>query len=104
MNKSKILTTLLVAFCSSPVSAETLKAGYPVCITHDLLDQAYAAIVNSDLDSLQWLSNHGCAVSVEGTRVSVLESVGWAGTLRLRAYKGKHAVEIWASREAIATE
>jgi hypothetical protein len=99
--RKTLLIAAIAAVISSPAFAATLKPGYPVCISEDLLDQTYKAILAKDVDALQYLSRNGCAVTHAAVKVTVLDLSGWGALAHLRAYRGKHSTEVWASREAL---
>jgi hypothetical protein len=92
---------LAVLFCLAawPAWAETLKGGYPVCVSKGLLDQMDNAILKADMRAMDYLFDHGCLESKAGLPVSVIES-SW-GAAHIRIYAGNSAAEAWASMGAI---
>ena len=101
MRISIAIAVLAALFITDSASAETLKAGYPVCITQDLLEQDHIAVAKSDIDALGWLAEHGCGLSSEGVRATVLGAGGFGSYVHIRAYRGKHAVEAWVDKDAV---
>ena len=103
MRKTIILAALSAAI-STPAHADTLKANYPVCVTQDLLDQMYDAILKKDMMAMDYLFDHGCVESKKGVLVSVIGRSSWGTAARIRIYGNKVAVEAWASIAAIEVD
>ena len=96
MRKYQCFVATIAMFWASSASAETLKGGYPGCVSKETLDQFYDAALKHDDMAAGYLLDRGeCVMTVPGVKVTVLSTV-W-GTVRIRAYSGKKAAELWTS-------
>jgi hypothetical protein len=99
MRKRFVLCVALAALWNTAAAADTLKPDYPICVSEDLLGQMYNAILNRDMNSMDYLLDHGCFQTKAGVRVSILSQS--YGAARVRVYAGKEAVEAWTSVAAV---
>ena len=97
---SLAITMLASVTFSRPAHADTLKEGYPICIGEELLDQMYAAILNQDLDGIEYLLGRGCSLTKAGVKASILGQSGWSRA-HIRVYAEKDVAEAWVSRGAL---
>jgi hypothetical protein len=96
-----ISAAILTALITNSASAANLKSGYPVCVTQDLLEQTHLAATSGDSTALMWLADNGCTMTSEPLHVTVLGTSSWGGYAHIRAYRGKHASEVWTDRDAV---
>ena len=101
MRISIAIAALAAVFISFPADAASLKTGYPVCITQDLLEQTHMAAASGDSTALVWLADNGCSMTGDPLHVTVLGLSSWGGYAHVRAYRGKHSAEVWTDREAV---
>jgi hypothetical protein len=95
-----ILSLGLFLLIPLAVHTESLKGGYPACLTQDLFDQYIAAAVKKDVRAIKYLHKNGCIIAKKGIPVSVLDT-SWTGTAKVRAYLGDKAVILWTNVENI---
>lgn len=95
----KRLLFLFVLLATS-AEAESLKGGYPACLTENLFDQAITALNKNDERAWQYLLENGCIVTKGGIPVSVLDRT-WTGKVKVRAYVGDDAVILWTNMENV---
>lgn len=98
--RSIAILAAVAALLASPAHADTLKEGYPICISEELLDQMYAAILNQDLDGIEYLLGRGCSLTKAGVKASILGQSGWSRA-HIRVYAEKDVTEAWVSRGAL---
>ena len=96
------ILAILVRAISFPVAAETLQANQPVCLTEDLLTQLNKAAFEQDMPALEYLAANGCSMSSAPLHATILEVSSWGTMVHIRAYRDKHAVEVWTFRSALA--
>jgi hypothetical protein len=101
MRKYLAVATICTAVTISPAKADTLRAGFPVCVSNTLLDQMYDAILQKDAAGMDFLFDHGCFMSKDGIHVSLLDRGNWGSQAHIRVYAGKKTVEAWASIGAL---
>ena len=87
------------AFISSQAQAVTLKSGMPSCLSEELFMQMAHAVADKDMEAITWLASNGCAISDKPLHASVIDTDGMLA--HIRAYRGKHAVEVWTPIEAL---
>lgn len=100
MRSITIIAAAAAILVTSPARADTLKEGYPICISEELLDQMYTAILNQDLDGIEYLIGRGCSVTKAGVKASLLGRAGWSRA-HIRVYAGRDAAEAWVSLGAL---
>lgn len=84
--------------------ADSLKGGYPACLSEDLYGQFGMAVANKDNNALQYLMKHGCVASTKaGLKVSVLHTT-WTGLVNVRIYDRDDVFEMWTPFENIISK
>lgn len=91
---------LLAAFVAANANAESLKGGYPACVSESLFDQMVTAINQNDERALQYLLDNGCIMTKSGIEVSILDRT-WSGKVKVRAYVGNSAAVLWTYMENV---
>ena len=71
----------------------------PSCISEDLFMQMAHAVNDKDMEAITWLANNGYGISQKPLHVSVIDTDGMLA--HVRAYRGKHAVEVWTPVAAL---
>lgn len=87
---------------SKSLWSETMKAGYPLCLTEDLFDEMVQALARGDDNQFDYLSGNGCVITKSGLKFSVIDT-SW-GTAKVRVYlPGKKTDSIvgWTNIEAV---
>lgn len=98
MKKLFILIVLVVA--TAPSYATTLKQGRIACMSEELLDDAFKAVVAKDDRGFKYAMSHGCFLAKPEIQISIL-NVGWTGTVKVRAYIKNTSVVLWAPSSSI---
>jgi hypothetical protein len=97
--KLRIVVAAGLACVAGAANGETLAGGHFACLSEELYDQMVNAVVKKDKPAIEWLQKNGCLIPKAGIQVSVLEQ-SW-GTVKVRAYVGDQAVELWTAMENI---
>jgi hypothetical protein len=85
---------------TSTTHSQTIKEGYPMCMSEELLDQLVTASNNKDQRGMEYLLSNGCVAARGGIEISVLDRT-WTGKVKIRAYANDQAYTLWTLREAI---
>jgi len=96
MKKTTCLLLLIFPFIET-AQAESLKGGYPACMSEELLTE-FSVAYGENERATQYLLNNGCAFPRAGIKVSVLE-VSWTGKIKVRAYTSNGAIILWTYTE-----
>ena len=94
-----IILAALAAVITSPAYAVTIKKGMPSCISEELFVQMAHAVVEKDMEAINWMANNGCGISKKPVHATVIDTDG--ALAHVRAYGGKIAVEVWTPVEAL---
>ncbi|MCK4891548.1 MAG: hypothetical protein KAS78_02660 [Candidatus Pacebacteria bacterium] len=97
-----LIIIMLFLFIVVPFTtvADSLKGGYPACVTEELYKQIQkAAIVNNEKE-WQYLLKNGCFALPAGMEITVLER-DWEGVAKVRVFAGDEAIVLWTSSKNI---
>ena len=94
-----ILLAALAALTATPAHAVSIKKGMPSCISEELFMQMARAVLDKDMEAISWLANNGCGITQGPIHATVIDTDG--ALAHVRAYRGKHAVEVWTPVEAL---
>lgn len=95
----KTLTALaaivLAASVAPQTTADTLKGGYPACVTEDLFNRISAAAAQHDYQVMEFLLQSGCFNTLKGQRVTLLDTKVWSGSARISIQGETRAFILW---------
>lgn len=90
-----LAAVILAAAVAPQTAADTLKGGYPACVTEDLFNRISAAAAQHDYQVMQFLLQSGCFVTLEGQRVTLLDTKVWSGSARISIQGETRAYTLW---------
>lgn len=95
-----ILATVFILL-STTAMADTLRGGFPICVSEASLSQMYAAIEREDMAGMDYLFDHGCVMTTPGVRASLLDRSNMGAQAHIRVYSSAGAAEAWTSIGAL---
>ena len=90
-----LAAVILAALIPTHTTADTLKGGYPACVTEDLFNRISAAAAQHDYQVMEFLLQSGCFVTLEGQRVTLLDTKVWSGSARISIQGETRAFILW---------
>lgn len=96
INMKKIyLLCFLIFVCLGSAVADSLKGGYPGCISKELYTQSIRALIDENRQEWDYLSQNGCFLLPPGLSITVLEQSIFSQTVKIRVFVGKDTIVIW---------
>jgi hypothetical protein len=83
--KKIIMTLLFLIIFQTVVVAETLKGGYPACVSEELWVELVRASTTKDKHAQDYLFQNGCITTKGGFPITILER-GYKKSIKVRVY------------------
>lgn len=79
----------------APLFADTLRGGYPACLTKELYNQFMNAYMDQNEPELEYLLRSGCGFPQSGLKVALLDYSMLDAKAKVRIFIGDKAVVMW---------
>ena len=102
--KKILFFCLLMILCFKSIIGDTLKGGFPSCVTKEKFTQIMTAYARGNKIEYEYLLKNGCYFLPGGLKIAVLEQSLFKGYVKVRIFAGDQAVVMWTNLENIKRE
>jgi hypothetical protein len=95
---------LLIFLYFDLLAANTLRGGYPGCVTKKLYEQFMTAYMQSQTSECEYLLKNGCFFPPAGLKISILEQSALTARAKVRVFLQQDAVILWTHYKNINRE
>ena len=93
--KKILFFCILMGLYYIPVSGDSLKGGYPVCVTKKSYQEFMSAYMNGNEREGRYLLENGCFLLPGGLKITVLDRSAWGANAKVRVFIGDEAMVMW---------
>jgi len=86
---------IVLFFFAPPISAATLKGGYPVCVSEESYKQFLKSYLAGNISDCEYLLREKCFFFDRGLKATVLEKSLFSASAKIRIFLEGQYAEMW---------